>query len=398
MRLVLVTSVYLPMRSSGAIQLADLVEELVEQGHFITVMTPSETRILGADREVISMNYNILRLGAMNAYNVSRLRRLLAEVTSPYFLAFNYFRLKFEVIKYDGIIWYSPSIFLGPFISLLKRKYECKAYLILRDIFPNWAYNVAIIKSKLVYFFLKRVEINQYKIADTIGVQSNNDIFYLNNLFKRSSKDVHKLNNWLTPRVNASCSIDLNSTPLRGRKIIVYAGNMGPAQGMEYLFQLLKQMKKSQEIGFLFIGRGDCTAKLDTFIKENQIKNVLRFDEISPNELSGLYDQCHCGLISLDQRHVHNNIPGKFLSYIGSGLPVFAILNEGNELIDLIKNYRVGDGYEGSDLIELERRLVNFLYNFQKTVEFKKRCSDLHANLFSTNHVAKVIVSYLDKK
>ena len=398
MKLALVTSVYPPMKSSGAIQLADLVEKLLEQGHNLTVLTPSDKSILKVEKDSVSDNYTVLRLGAMTVYGVSKARRMLAELTSPYFMALNYYRLNQYEEKFDGVVCYSPSIFLGPFVQLLKIRSQCKVYLILRDIFPEWAYDLGVIKSKLLYSFLKKIELSQYKIADIIGVQSSNDIIYIKNLFKNKVKDVRKLDNWLTSRKIVSCSINLNSTVLKGKKIVVYAGNMGLAQGMEFLFKFLIKMKFSDEIGFLFVGRGDFVSKLEVLIEENKIKNVLHFDEIEPNEIQGLYSQCHCGLISLDHRHKHHNIPGKFFSYMDAGLPVFAILNPGNELINIIEENKIGDYSSGLDVCELEVKLKELLLSLPKTNELKKRCSDLIKNLFSTNKIATEIVNSLMKK
>jgi len=47
-------------------------------------------------------------------------------------------------LRWDGIIWYSPTIFLGPAVAWLKRASRCRAYLILRDLFPDWAVDAGV--------------------------------------------------------------------------------------------------------------------------------------------------------------------------------------------------------------------------------------------------------------
>ncbi|MDD2878988.1 MAG: hypothetical protein PHQ58_00995 [Rhodoferax sp.] len=47
-------------------------------------------------------------------------------------------------------------------------------------------------------------------------------------------------------------------------------------------------------------------------------------------------------MAALDPRHKTHNIPGKFLSYMQSGLPVLATINAGNDLADVIQTERVG--------------------------------------------------------
>ncbi|WP_211160137.1 hypothetical protein [Aromatoleum aromaticum] len=55
-----------------------------------------------------------------------------------------------------------------------------------------------------------------------------------------------------------------------------------------------------------------------------------------------MYAQCHVGVVALDRRHKTHNIPGKFLTYMQSGLPVLANINPGNDLVDLIDSEQVG--------------------------------------------------------
>jgi len=56
---------------------------------------------------------------------------------------------------------------------MLKKTNNCKNYLILRDIFPQWAVDVGLLSNYgLPYYFLKRVERYLYSTADIIGMQT----------------------------------------------------------------------------------------------------------------------------------------------------------------------------------------------------------------------------------
>ena len=88
-------------------------------------------------------------------------------------------------------------------------------------------------------------------------------------------------------------------------------------------------------MGFLFVGRGSDAQTLRTEARALGLTNVVFFDEIDPDEIPGLYAQCDIGLVSLDRRHKTHNIPGKFLSYMRSGLPVLASVNPGNDILKL---------------------------------------------------------------
>ena len=108
------------------------------------------------------------------------------------------------------------------------------------------------------------------------------------------------------------------------------------------------------------------------------------FDEIDPGEIPLLFAQCHIGLVALDPRHKTHNIPGKFLSYMKSGLPVLGRVNPGNDLIDLIGEYNVGFVCTESSIEQLlERSLLLLDGLLDKKEIYTIRCNAMIDKLFS---------------
>src|SRR5690606_21905519 len=128
------------------------------------------------------------------------------------------------------------------------------------------------------------------------------------------------LPNWLGNPGRAPCPIRIGDTALAGRKIIVYAGNMGVAQNMDIVIDLAERLSQRNDLGFVLVGRGSQVEGLKREARTRSPGNVLFFDEIDPDEIPGLYSQCHVGIVSLDPRHKSHNIPGKFLTYMQCSL------------------------------------------------------------------------------
>ena len=341
MKLALVADTFPPLRSSGAVQLRDLSREFERQGHQLTVLIQATNQ---AEPWKVEPNGNIdvIRLKSPKTKDVSYVRRTLSEFMMPFVMGRNFRKSPLGSRKFDGVIWYSPSIFLGPLVKRLRADSNCPSYLIIRDIFPEWAVDMGLMGRGLPYRMLKAVADFQYSVADTIGVQTPGNIALLYSTSSAMSGRIEVLHNWLTSNPDTGCSIQIDATPLAGRKIFVYAGNMGIAQGMPILLDLAAALEERKDIGFVFVGRGSDADRLRASAKARQLDNVLFFDEIDPDEIAGLYAQCHVGLVALDPRHQTHNIPGKFLSYLQSGLPVLATVNAGNDLVDVIVDNRVG--------------------------------------------------------
>jgi len=397
-KLLLIADAFPPMRTSASVHMHELTLELIEQGHEVTVIIPRAS----GDVSLISQDINRFRLLsvlALKTKDVGYTRRVIAEFLSPFII---YFRLKSSSImneNFDGIIWYSPTIFFSPLISRLKRKFRCPAYLVLRDMFPDWAVDLGLMKKTLPYYFLKFIEFNQYKVASYIGIQAPGNFKYFNGgIFKKFRGKVELLWTWVTPsNLAAICPIDLNKTNLAGRKIFVYAGNMGVAQDFDLIMELVLHYKSQSGIGFVFVGRGSEVDRLKRIKIENSLDNIIFYDEIDPTQISGLYSQCTIGLVALDPRHKSNNIPGKFLSYMEAGLPTLARLNSGNDLIDVIGKNQVGAFYIGSNSLEFKSVADTLIETLQHDKDISNRCKLLVDNIFSTQKAVKQIIGSLNR-
>lgn len=395
MKLVLIADTFPPMRTSGAVQLRDLSRELIRQGHDLTVLLPDPD--LAGRFEISTFDgAQIVRLKSPRTKDIGYVRRTLAELLMPHAMWRNLRRSPLAQQRWDGVVWYSPSIFHTPLVKALKRQSCCRGYLIIRDIFPEWAVDLGVLSPGFAYRFLKRVARQQYDAADIIGVQTPGNRGY----FERWLQDGHDrslevLPNWLAAPASDRCPIRLEETALAGRKIFVYAGNIGVAQGMDILVRLALQMQSRRDIGFLIVGRGSDLKRVKDLALSRATDNILFYDEIDPDEIPDLYEQCHVGIVALDPRHKSHNIPGKFLTYMQNRLPVLANVNSGNDLASLIRQSDVGEVCETNDVDELEKRCCALIEKINDDEGLPDRCQQLFDRSFSVSRTADQIVASL---
>lgn len=395
MRIALIGDVYPPLRSSGAVQLRDLSQEMAAQGHQVTVLIPASELDQPWRLEQLG-GVEVLRLRAPKTKDVGYVRRTLAELWMPFAMLRNLRRSPLAKTHWSGVVWYSPSIFLGPLALALKRASRCRAYLILRDIFPEWAVDMGLMGRGLPYRFFKLVERFQYAVADVVGVQTPSSLAYFKDWARQAGRRVEVLQNWLADAPDVGCCISIKDSPLAGRKIFVYAGNMGVAQGMDTMLALAERLCGRGDIGFLFVGRGSEAQRLRDQAARQQLANVFFHDEIEPAEIPGLYAQCHVGLVALDARHRTHNIPGKFLSYMQAGLPVLASINRDNDLELLIQQERVGRVSTSYSVDELLRHLEDLVREIAGDgPALSARCRSLAARVFSSEAAVRQIVEAL---
>lgn len=394
MRIALIADTFPPLRTSGAVQLRDLSREFTRQGHALTVMLPAADLARPWVLEDVD-GVEVLRLRAPRTKDIGYVRRTLGELFMPFAMRWNLNRSPLADQRWDGVVWYAPSIFHGPLASALKKASGCKGYLIIRDIFPEWAVDMGLMGRGLPYRFFDAVARYQYAVADVIGVQTPGNQTYFSRWLSKPGRKLEVLQNWLDKPARQRCSIRLVQTPLAGRKVFVYAGNMGVAQGMDILLDLAACLQTRDDVGFLFVGRGSDAHRLRQDAQARGLSNVLFFDEIDPDEIPDLYAQCSVGLVALDARHKSHNIPGKFLTYMQSGLPVLASVNAGNDLADLIRAEQVGQVCESHQLNELERLALSLLAQVDSDADLPARCKALFDRRFSVSQAVRQIVTAL---
>ena len=167
---------------------------------------------------------------------------------------------------------------------------------------------------------------------------------------------------------------------------------------MDILIDLAERLRERTDVGFLFVGRGSDAVRLRSLAVTRRLDNTLFFDEIHPDEIPLLYSQCSAGLVALDTRHKSHNIPGKFLTYMQSGLPVLANVNAGNDLAQMISDEQVGQVCQSNDVEELLLLFLMLLTQIENSSDvLSARCRKLFDREFSVDKAVRQIASALSK-
>jgi glycosyltransferase involved in cell wall biosynthesis len=390
----MISTDYPPLRTSAAVQLRDLAQQFLALGHRPVMIVPSPMPDQPWTIERLE-GIEVLRVAAPPTRAQTFFRRAIAEMWLPFAMLRNIRKSPFRSAKWDLLVWYSPPIFFGPLIWALRRTSGARTYLILRDIFPEWAVDLGLVRRGPVHLVFKAIAALQYAAAEVIGVQTPSNLAFLSRWARSKRRRIEVLHNWLAITPDVGCSIAIEKTELAGRKIFVYIGNMGVAQGMDIFIELIQSLRHRDDIGFLFVGRGSEFAKLEAEKASRELNNVLFFSEIDSSEIPGLLAQCHVGLVALHPDHKTHNIPGKFVSYVQYGLPVLARVNGGTDLERLIEDEGVGRVYAGNSVGELKRQAEELADDDVLRRAMSERGRQLGGRMFSPETAARQIVALL---
>ncbi len=321
----------------------DLALQFVQQGHEVYVATLLEKREGAGTFTEEVCGAKVLHVACGNLFGVRLVEKALTLLSLPrrFMAAIGEY---FSGIKFDLVLYPTPPITFAPVVRQIKRQQGCRTYLILRDIFPQNARDLAMIRDPLTFWFFRRKERQLYEISDHIGCMSQGNIDYVIRHNRIAPGKLEILYNWeKVPDTPAAADPELRRRyGLEGKLVAVFGGNIGYAQGLEFLLELAALYVGRPDIAFLIVGKGVEAGRLQQQIVEKKLTNVRMYDFVPRADYNRLLASCDIGLINLDRRFTIPNIPSKTLSYFGAGLPVLASIDAATDYGTLLDSCEAG--------------------------------------------------------
>ncbi len=371
MNILLVTDSYPPEIRSAAHLMQELAEELFRRHHNVTVVTcfPRHNLAQGF-REVsfkesaVENGVKVIRVNTPPVHNVTFVLRGISQLLIPG--CFIKSIKKSKIDKVDIVIVYSPPLTLAKVGKFVKESYGAKFILNIQDIFPQNAIDLGIIKNKLLIRMFERIESQAYRSSDKIAVHSaGNKLFLINKKLQKENK-VEVLHNWIDPLpyVNVKRSgLYRKKFGLKDKFIFLFAGVIGPSQGLEFLIRVAILLKDNKDICFLLVGDGMEKKRLMQLVFEHKLNNVIFEQFVVQSEYSLLVKEADVGLVCLSRMNKTPVIPGKILGFMAASLPVLALLNRESDGHDLIKNANCGYSAVSDDLQKAAEIIVTMRNN-----------------------------------
>jgi glycosyltransferase involved in cell wall biosynthesis len=268
----------------------------------------------------------------------------------------------FYGIRFDLIIYSTPPITFGRAVKYFKKRDKAKTYLLLKDIFPQNAVDIGLMKNKsLIHKFFRSKEKRLYNVSDYIGCMSQANVdFVLNHNPNIKSEVLEICPNSILPlnkhkpdkqMIRAKYNIPDNST------VFIYGGNLGKPQGIDFVIECLKVNMNLKDRFFIICGTGTEYYKLEEFYRKKSPSNILLINGLPKDEYELLVSSCDVGLIFLDHRFSIPNFPSRLLSYMEYAMPVVACTDVNTDMGKIICNGNFGWWCESNDSLGFKNLL-----------------------------------------
>ena len=354
--ILIITDSYPPEIRSAAQLMKDLADGLHKKGHSVWVATSYPKYNLADFERIVwpemadENGIKVLRIKTLPHHKVNFIIRGIAQLSLPYI----FFRKIKKNIKekINTVIVHSPPLPLTITAYKVKKFYNAKYILNLHDIFPQNAVDLKILRHQFLIKFFEWMERKAYQNADLIVVPSNEHKNFLVNKRNVPLEKIEVIYHWIDsePFLKAKRTGRFRKLyGLENKFIFLFAGVLGPSQGLDLVIRIADKIKDNQDIVFLLVGDGSEKERLMKMSEDLNLKNVVFKPFVSLEEYPELVKDCDVGIISLTAQNTTPAVPAKILGYMAAAIPVIAFLHKESEGLLIIKEAKCGYGTVSSD-------------------------------------------------
>lgn len=382
---------------------ADLLKEFVIHGHKPYIVSPCEKKT-GMPTELIEKDdYAVLRVQVGNTSDVSFIKKGIAIVMleQQYIRAIKKY---LDRINFGLILYSTPPVTLAGVVKYLKHKYNAQTYLMLKDIFPQNAVDLGLMKKHgLMYKYFRHFEKELYRISDNIGCMSPANVKYLleNNPIICANK-VKICPNAIKPCIASDRSIQIDhirktyNVPANA-VLYLYGGNLGKPQGIPFLINCLKSNMGKSDRFFIICGSGSEYGLIKEFIDSFLPNNIRLIDFLPKSEYDSLVQGCDVGLVFLDYRFTIPNYPSRILSYMEQSIPVLSCTDRASDISETIQNGNFGWSCDSNDVDGFTTCVNNICCNRGKILDYGENARQYLINHFHVSIAYETVINNMAK-
>ncbi len=324
--------------------------------------------LCGYHREYIT-EQNVPREEDVNGVHIRRLAYLQLRRRARLSRMINYISFTAAVLRqlprlknYRCLAVYTNPPTLPLSALLANRLYGVPFVFVSFDVYPEVAFaSRSLRENGIVSRTVQRMNRRLFQRASAVVALTEEMKQYLLSVRPTLSEErVEVIPNWAHEESGSIKPETYEKYGFRPEQFIVgYFGNLGICQDVETLLEAMRLLQDDSGIAFLIAGHGGKKKEFDR--RCAGMERVVSLDYLVGSELEDALAICSCGIVSLEKGLAGTCAPSKVYSYMQSGLPTLAIVDEGSYLDRMACEEKIGLSIRQGDaagLAEAIRRLA----------------------------------------
>jgi len=322
-----------------------IIDECIANGHKVFVVCPYDvedtplpffTMIDGAHYLFVKSGYPVGKVG------VAKKVKNFLSIDHQFQGAI---KNALKTTKIDLVLYSTPPITLVNTIAWAKKRYNAFTYLMLKDIFPQNAVDLGMMRDKglmgIPFKWFRKKEKKLYRISDFIGCMSQANVNYV---LKHNHEVAKEKVGICVNSYSVQDPVKVDAYEVRAKYnipsdkvVFLYGGNLGKPQGLDFLVEVMKSNKDKKDRYFVICGGGNDQKKVENYLETYHPENAQFVRMLPPNEFDRLTRACDVGMVFLDKRFTIPNFPSRILSIMLNEKPVLAATDVNTDVGIVIK-------------------------------------------------------------
>lgn len=259
----------------------------------------------------------------------------------------------------------NPTIYFPIFLFKLF-KFNTPIVYSIYDVFPGHAYDIGVIKNKLLYSIFRIIQKPCYKLVDEIVVLSED----MKNIVVKegaNSKNVHVVPAWFDDSTAREISVEDNKFIKKYNRptdkfYVQYAGSLGYVFNYKAIIELAKRLKSDTDIVIEIIGDGPAKKEMVKEAEENRLENIVFYPLQPVSIVPDVYSACNVCVIPLKKGVIGNGTPSKAPILMACNRVIINAVENWSEYSKSFEKYDMGlsvDVYDYDALAESVKYLKN---------------------------------------
>jgi glycosyltransferase involved in cell wall biosynthesis len=329
MHILIIHQAFASIQEPGGTRHHEFARLLTARGYQVTVIASPVSYITGTPLRLPSFSekmrgeqeggVTILRAAVYGAHHKSFLHRVIAF--------FSFMLSSFWIglgVKNVDLVWgTSPPIFQGVTAWALARIKGAKFLFEVRDLWPQFAIAVGVLKNPILIRLSEWLERFLYRRADKIMVNSPG---FLQPVISAGAKRVDLIPNGADPAMfdpADSGAAFRQSNELKNKFVALYAGAHGMSNDLQIILVSASLLADTRNIHIVLLGDGKEKPSLMARAKEMNLTNVTFLPSVPKTEMaSALAGADACIAILKPLEEYKTTYPNKVFDYMAAGRPV----------------------------------------------------------------------------
>lgn len=381
-------------KGSWGTRVYEFAGEWVKQGHEVTVVTSVYSKSdISAKGWIDTQMIDGIRVKIINVTIDNRqgfLKRIWSFV--QYAVLSCWFAL---TMKADVVIASSGPITVG--LPGLIARYVRGRTLVFetRDLWPDGAIELGILKNKWIIHLAKAFEKRCYKASSLIIALSSGMKDHI--ISAHHHKHVVDVTN--------AANIELFTMPtsfegkgtLQQKKYAIYTGNIGEVNNSRWLLEAADHLRQlgREDLIILLVGEGQQREVLEQEAKQRGLSNFIRWGLMPKNELVSLVQHAMVSLVPLKGTPVlDTSSPNKFFESLAAGIPV--IQNTNGWMKQFLQTHQVGYTVDPNNALALAQLLIQLDASPQELHDMGQRAKLIAAREFDKTFLATKMLKAME--